>query len=169
MGKTNMLYTKSSWFCICLSIIAMIVSITTLLFCYKNNFVTNQEKIVGVWLIDAVGAPFQPHIATFHSDKTMAIHNPEAGDPHTSDSMGMGLWKALESKKGQSIAGKFVELNADRNTNKYVNKLVVTYKIIINDNTFTGPAQATYYNPDDSIHSGPFSVTLYGKKLLFEN
>lgn len=159
-----MSYLKSNW----LSIIAMIIASMALLFCCKNCFVKNEEKIVGVWLIDAVGAPFQPHIATFHSDKTMEIHNPEAGDPHTSDSLGMGLWKSLRTEKNQIIEGKFIELNADRNTNKYVNKLVVSYKIIINGNTFRGPAQATYYNPDESIHSGPFSVTLNGKKLLLE-
>ena len=43
------------------------------------------------------------------------------------------------------------------------------YKITINANSFSGPAQATYYNPDESIHSGPFSVILNGKKLLLEN
>lgn len=156
---------KSNW----ISIIALTIAIIALLFGCKHCFLGNEEKIVGVWLIDAVGAPFQPHIATFHSDKTMEINNPEAGDPHTSASMGMGLWKALRSEKQQIIEGKFIELNADRNTNKYVNKLVVTYKITINANSFSGPAQATYYNPDESIHSGPFSVTLKGKKLLLEN
>lgn len=146
------------------------MAITAILFWSKKNcFIKTEEKIVGVWYVDAVGAPFQPHIATFHSDKTMAIHNPEAGDPHTSDSMGMGVWETLAADKTQIVRGKFVELNADRNTNKYVNKLIVTYKLTIHGNTFTGPAQAIYYNPDETIHSGPFSVTLNGKKLLLSD
>lgn len=146
--------------------LGVIITLIVMMFSKNITYAQADEKIAGVWFVNAVGAPFQPHIATFHSDKTMEIHNPEAGDPHTSDSMGMGLWKTIKNKGDQVVIGKFVELNADRITNKYVNKLVVTYKITINDNTFTGPAQATYYKPDETIQSGPFAVTLNGKKML---
>src|SRR5678815_915298 len=50
------------------------------------------RSIVGAWEVDAIGAPFVPHVMSFHSDGTMLIDNPEAGDPHTSDSLGLGPW-----------------------------------------------------------------------------
>jgi hypothetical protein len=47
-------------------------------------------------------APFQYHMFVFNSDGTMLQSNPDAGDPNTSDSNGMGVWlpdgKASSSK-----------------------------------------------------------------------
>src|SRR5215813_6215693 len=72
----------------------------------------NPNSPVGAWFVDAVGAPFQPHLVTFHSDGTMLIDNPEAGDPHTSDSVGMGPWQAQLDDNGKTvIVGKFEEIN----------------------------------------------------------
>ena len=126
---------------------------------------SESNKIIGAWYVDAVGAPFQPHIAIFHSDQTMIINNPEFGDPHTSDSMGMGPWRIDKGGDQAIIKGAFVEINADRTTNKYVSKLVVHYTLTVSGNTFTGPAQANYYNPDGTLQSGPFLVILNGKKI----
>ena len=125
----------------------------------------NPNSVVGVWFVNAIGAPFQPHLATFHSDGTMLIDNPEAGDPHTSDSAGMGPWQIDRHGKGNVIDGKFEEINADRKTHAFVSTLIVTFTITVNGDTFTGPAQATYYNPDGTIQAGPFPATLNGRRI----
>jgi hypothetical protein len=57
-------------------------------------------------------APFQYHMFVFNSDGTMQQANPDAGDPNTSDSNGMGVWVP----DGHRIKGKFVEVTADRTT-----------------------------------------------------
>lgn len=120
------------------------------------------SSLVGVWFVSAVGAPFQPHLATFHSDGTMVIDNPEAGDPHTSDSAGMGPWV---SKKHNVIVGAFEEINANRTTHKFVSRLRVEYTITLSGNTFVGPASATYYNPDGTLQGGPYPATLKGSRI----
>lgn len=124
----------------------------------------NSSPVIGVWFVNAVGAPFQPHIATFHHDGSMIIDNPEAGDPHTSDSAGMGPWQIVNGNINQ-VSGKFEEINADRTTNAYVSYLIVTFTITISGNTFTGPANATYYNPDGTLQQGPYPATLNGTRL----
>ena len=126
---------------------------------------SNPNSVIGVWYVNAVGAPFQPHIATFHSDGTMLIDNPEAGDPHTSDSAGMGPWQVDPNGNGNVYDGKFEEINADRTTNQFVSTLIVTFTITVTGNTFTGPAQANYYNPDGSFQQGPYPATLNGTRL----
>ncbi|MDE2590452.1 MAG: hypothetical protein KGL95_12415 [Patescibacteria group bacterium] len=123
------------------------------------------ENIVGAWTVNAVGAPFQPHVMEFHGDQTLEIDNPEAGDTHTSDSVGMGPWSIGQDGNNNDITGKFVEINADRTTNQYVSKLVVTFTVTVSGNSFTGPASATYYNPDGSLQAGPFPATLNGTKV----
>ena len=123
------------------------------------------NSVVGVWFVNAVGAPFQPHLATFHSDGTMLIDNPEAGDPHTSDSAGMGPWQIDHHGNGNVIHGKFEEINADRTTHKFVSTLIVTFTITVHGDTFTGPAKATYFNPDGTIQAGPFPATLNGTRI----
>jgi hypothetical protein len=123
------------------------------------------NSVVGVWFVNAVGAPFQPHLATFHADGTMLIDNPEAGDPHTSDSVGMGPWQVDPNGDGNTIEGKFEEINADRTTHAFVSTLIVTYTITVRGDTFTGPAQATYYNPDGTLQAGPFPATLNGTRI----
>jgi len=127
----------------------------------------DRNSPVGVWFVDAVGATFQPHIATFHSDGTMLIDNPESGDSHTSDSAGMGPWKIQEEQgnNGDTVVGKFEEINADRTTNQFVSTLIVTFTITVTGDTFTGPAQATYYNPDGTTQAGPFPATLNGTRI----
>ena len=118
--------------------------------------------IVGVWFVNAVGAPFEPHLFTFHADGTMLSANPDAGDSHTSDSDGMGPWA---HKDDNTVTGAFEEINADRTTHKFVSRLRVEYKITLSDDTFTGPATANYYNPDGSLQQGPFPATLNGKRI----
>ena len=52
----------------------------------------------GKWA--SVGAPFGPHLFTFHSDHTFLSSNPDAGDTHTSDSDGEGVWEGWNTVKG---------------------------------------------------------------------
>ncbi len=120
--------------------------------------------IVGAWFVNAVGAPFQPHVMEFHADGTLEIDNPESGDPHTSDSVGMGPWAFSGDKK---VIGAFEEVNADRDTHQYVSRLRVEFTITLSDDgdTFTGPATANYFNPDGSPQQGPFPATLNGTRI----
>lgn len=122
----------------------------------------NHHEIVGVWFVNAVGAPFQPHLFTFHSDHTMLSSNPDAGDPHTSDSDGMGPWAASAPN---IVVGAFEEINADRTSHQYVSRLRVEYTIKLDGDTFTGPAVANYFNPDGSLQQGPFPATLNGTRI----
>ncbi len=108
--------------------------------------------VVRVWFVDAVGAPFQPHLFTYHADQTMISANPDAGDSHTSDSDGMGPW-AMEGKN--RVIGAF----------EYVSRLRVEYTITLHGDTFTGPAVANYYNPDGTLQQGPFPATLNGRRV----
>lgn len=149
-------------------VLALALIITVGLIAFLGNHsskanAANPNSPVGVWFVNAVGAPFQPHMVTFHSDGTMEIDNPEAGDPHTSDSVGMGPWQ-LNPSSG-TVTGKFEEINADRDTHQFVSTLIVTFTITVTGNTFTGPAEATYYNPDGTLQMGPFPATLNGTLL----
>src|SRR5438270_12267696 len=130
------------------SLLALALIITVGFIAFSSNHsnvsaraVGNPNSLVGVWFVNAVGAPFQPHIATFHSDGTMLIDNPEAGDTHTSDSAGMGPWQIDQYGNGNVIHGKFEEINADRTTHKFVSTLIVTFTITVHGDTFTGPAK----------------------------
>ncbi len=155
---------------VCVLALALVVSVGFVALSSNHPIkarAANPNSVVGVWFVNAVGAPFQPHLATFHPDGTMIIDNPEAGDPHTSDSAGMGPWQIQQDQNGDGnvINGKFEEINADRTTNAFVSTLIVTYTITVNGNTFTGPAQATYYNPDGTLQAGPFPATLNGTRI----
>jgi len=121
-----------------------------------------ENSLVGVWYVKAIGAPFEAHLFTFHSDGTMVASNPDAGDRRTSDSNGMGPWKRID---GNSYIGKFAEINADRATGAFHSSLIVTFKIKVTGSTFTGQAEANYSNPDGSHMEGPLPATLEGTRI----
>src|SRR5215469_12309382 len=81
---------------------------------------SHEEAVVGVWEVRVGGAPFSPHLFTFHSDHTFLSSNPDAGDPNTSDSDGEGVWK---EQKDHTVKGIFKEYNADRTTHQFVSIL----------------------------------------------
>ena len=85
------------------------------------------SQIVGTWIVKAPEAPFQYHMFVFHSDGTMEQSNPDAGDPNTSDSNGMGVW-VLD---GDRIRGKFVEVTADRTTRQFASRGEISFSIKI--------------------------------------
>jgi hypothetical protein len=110
---------------------------------------------VGVWEVRVGGAPFSPHLFTFHADHTFLSANPDAGDPNTSDSDGEGVWEGQDHVKGI-----FKEYNADRSTHKFVSILTVTYTITITGDTFSGDATATVTDPDGEVQfTGPATFT----------
>ncbi len=128
---------------------------------------TSTDAIVGAWLLDAHGAPFVPHVAIFHADGTFLIDNPEAGDPHTSDSLGAGAWKH-NPQHPNTIIGQFQEINADRASAHYASRLVVTFTLTMTGaNTFSGPAEATYYAPSGvKQNDQPYPALLTGQRIL---
>ena len=105
-----------------------------------------EAPAVGVWEVRVEGAPFSPHLFTFHSDHTFLSANPDAGDPMTSDSDGEGVWQGRHH-----VRGIFKEYNANRITHKFVSILTVTYTITITDDTFSGDATATETDPDGNV------------------
>ena len=114
-----------------------------------------KASVVGVWEVRVTGAPFSPHLFTFHSDHTFLSSNPDAGDPNTSDSDGEGVWKG-----GDTIKGIFKEYNADRTTHKFVSILTVTYTITVTGDTFTGDATAILTDPEGNVlFTGPATFT----------
>jgi hypothetical protein len=98
----------------------------------------------------------------FHSDGTMQQANPDAGDPNTSDSNGMGVW-ALD---GDRIRGKFVEVTADRTTRQFVSRGEISFLISVTGNTFNGSANAVFYDAQGGRLKGPLPATLSGERLL---
>lgn len=124
------------------------------------------QDVVGAWFVDAVGAPYVPHLFTFNSDGTMLTTNPtnvqeDPSDPHggTNDSVGMGTWK-VESVDGHKyVVGTFKQLNANADDHTPADTLSVTFKLTVSgENQFSGPAQAKL---------GPFTApaTLTGNKI----
>ncbi|HSW99173.1 MAG TPA: hypothetical protein VLF71_05025 [Candidatus Saccharimonadales bacterium] len=118
------------------------------------------SSIVGVWEVAAV-APYAPHLFTFHDDGTMASTNPtnvqeSPAKPHggTNDSLGMGVWKRVQSGKNTYIVGTFEELNALADNHQPTDKLSVSFKVQLTNHGdgFDGPASATVGSETDPSH-----------------
>jgi hypothetical protein len=98
----------------------------------------------------------------FHSEGTMEQSNPDAGDPNTSDSNGMGVWMS----DGDKIKGKFVEVTADRSTHQFVSRGEISFLIKVNGNSFSGTASAIFYDGKGRALRGPFAATMEGQRVL---
>jgi hypothetical protein len=122
----------------------------------------NSSPIVGTWLVKIPEAPFPYHMFVFHSDRTMQQANPDAGDPNTSDSNGMGVW----APDGDGMKGKFVEVTADRTTRQFVSRGEISFSIKVNGDAFSGTASAVFYDADERRLRGPSMVTLEGQRVL---
>jgi hypothetical protein len=122
----------------------------------------NSPPIVGTWFVKTPEAPFQYHMFVFNSDGTMQQANPDAGDPNTSDSNGMGMWVP----DGDRIKGKFVEVTADRTTRQFVSRGEISFLIRVNGNVFTGTASAIFYDAKGLRLRGPLSATLEGQRVV---
>jgi hypothetical protein len=132
-----------------------------------DSFKGDSKAIVGAWDVQAVGAPYQPHLFTFNDDGTMNTTNPtnvqeKAGSAHggTNDSLGMGPWESVKGHNDTFI-GTFYQLNANADDHTPTDSLAVTYKIVVKGNTFSGKALAK---------QGTFSApaTLNGKRLTID-
>jgi len=122
----------------------------------------NSPPIVGTWFVKIPEAPFQYHMFLFNSDGTMQQANPDAGDPNTSDSNGMGVWVP----DGDRIKGKFVEVTADRTTRQFVSRGDIFFLIKVNGNAFSGTASAIFSDAEGRRLRGPLAATLDGQRVV---
>lgn len=118
--------------------------------------------IVGTWVVQAPGAPFPLHMFVFHSDGTVLQSNPDAGDPHTSDSNAMGVWVS----DGDSIKGKLVEITADRATHQFVSRGEISFSLRLTGNEFRGTAGANFYDTSGRLLRGPAQTALEGRRVV---
>jgi hypothetical protein len=100
-------------------------------------------------------------MVTFHQDGTMEQANPDAGDAHTSDSDGMGVWEM----RGGQVVGKFVEITADRTTRQFAARGEISFTLDLDGNRFTGTAVGRFYGLDEKMSAGPISTAMNGTKV----
>lgn len=145
----------------------VVVSVTILCIsfsaCHRiSSHTTASAPIVGTWFVKAPEAPFPYHMFVFHADGTMQQSNPDAGDPNTSDSVGMGDW-VLD---GDRVKGKFVEVTADRTTRQFASRGEISFLITVKGNSFSGSARAIFYDAKGTRVKGPLSATLDGQRVV---
>jgi len=122
----------------------------------------DSSPIVGTWFVKIPEAPFRYHMFVFNLGGTMQQANPDAGDPNTSDSNGMGVWAV----DGDRIKGKFVEITADRTTHQFASRGEISFLIKVNGNAFSGTASATFYDAEGRPVRGPMPATLEGQRVM---
>lgn len=119
------------------------------------------NPIIGTWVVKDSAAPFPYHMYVFNADGTMQQANPDAGDPHASDSDGKGVWVA----EGDKIKGKFVEVTADRTTHQYLARGEISYVFKVDGDTLTGNGTARFYDVNEVVVVGPIETTMTGKRV----
>ncbi|MFI6314964.1 hypothetical protein ACIBEK_33060 [Nocardia fusca] len=117
--------------------------------------------ITGVWEVVAEGAPFEYHVMTFHADGTMLQSNPDSGNRKSSDSNGMGTWRA----DGPRVRGAFVEFTVDRKDPESVGRGIVRFDVEVAGDTFTGSASATFYDLSGVARGAPAPARLRGRRF----
>ena len=122
----------------------------------------NSPPIVGTWFVKIPEAPFPFHMFVFNADGTMQQANPDAGDPNTSDSNGLGVWVP----DGDNITGRFVEITADRTTRKFVSRGEISFLIKVQGNAFSGTASASFYDAGGRRLRGPLAATLEAQRVV---
>lgn len=118
-------------------------------------------NIVGVWEVLAADAPFGYHVMTFHSDGTMLQSNPDHGNRVTSDSNGMGTWRA----DGAKVSGAFLEFTVAREDSRQVEKGIVRFELTVDGDEFTGSASAEFYDLAGPLRRGPLVTALTGRRF----
>ncbi len=119
------------------------------------------NPIIGTWVVKDSAAPFPYHMYVFNADGTMQQANPDAGDPHASDSDGKGVWVA----DGDKIKGKFVEVTADRTTHQYLARGEISFVFKVDGDTLTGNGTARFYDVNEVVIVGPIETTMTGKRV----
>jgi hypothetical protein len=98
----------------------------------------------------------------FNADGTMQQANPDAGDPHGSDSDGKGVWVA----NGERIKGKWVEVIADRTTHQFSGRLEISYEITVRGDTYTATEAVRSYDAAGNLAASPATPSqLVGKRV----
>jgi len=92
----------------------------------------------------------------------MLQSNPDAGDPNSSDSNGLGVWV----RDGDATKGKFVELTADRMTRQFVSRGEISFVVKVNGNALIGTASAVFYDAEGRRLRGPITATLEGQRVV---
>jgi hypothetical protein len=110
---------------------------------------------VGTWLVKDPNAPFPYHMFVFNADGTMQQANPDAGDPHGSDSDGKGIWVA----NGERINGKWLEVVADRVTHQFTGRLEISYALIVSGDTYTGMETVRSFDAAGNSTASPATGT----------
>ena len=121
----------------------------------------DKKGIIGAWYVDTLGAPFAPHGISFHADGIIDLTNPDAAERTNSSSAGMGEWVATKT----GFKGVFIEVNADKGTNRFTTLLRVTFEVSVNGDTFQGPAVAEYFDGNRNLVNGPFPADLRGQRI----
>jgi hypothetical protein len=120
--------------------------------------VAEAHPVVGVWEVWANGAPFIHHVMMFNPEHTMLQSNPDCGNARSSDSIGMGVWRA----EGDRVIGRFLETRADRNTHKGLGRSVIRFELHVYENEFTGRATTRI---DDGSLAETSTATLLGRRF----
>ncbi len=92
----------------------------------------------------------------------MEQSNPDAGDPNTSDSNGMGVWLPDDGR----IKGKFVEMTADRSTRRFVSRGEISFLINVKGDVFSGTASAVFFDAEGRQIRAPLAATLDGQRVV---
>ena len=119
-----------------------------------SNLVSSHNHpnpVVGTWLVKDPNAPFPYHMYVFNADGTMQQANPDAGDPHGSDSDGKGIWVA----KGERINGKWVEVMADRATHQFAGRLEISFDLIVSGDAYTGMETVRLFDATGHLAASP--------------
>ncbi len=119
------------------------------------------QRIVGAWFVQIPEAPFPYHMLLFNADGTMLQSNPDAGDPHTSDSNGVGVWVAEDNR----IVGKFVEVTADRTTRAFASRGEIAFEIDVTGDAINGAGSARFYDVNGAPKGDPVPFTLSGVRV----
>jgi len=148
-----------------LAVVIAAVCVSGLIGCSGSTTpVTSPNPIVGAWLVKDPNAPFPFHMYVFNADGTMQQANPDAGDPHASDSDGKGVWIAA----GGRIKGKWVEVMADRDTHRFTGRLEISYDIKVSGDTYTGTETVRSFDANDVVTEGPATpAPIEGKRVKY--
>ena len=120
-----------------------------------------RDTIVGVWLVEHPTAPFPLHLYVFNADHTMQQANPDAGNPHESDSDGKGVWQ----RRGDRFVGKWVEIMADRTTHKLTGRGELTFAATVSGNRLTGKGTFLLFDPAGNRVGAPIDAPFTGTRV----
>ncbi len=117
--------------------------------------------IVGAWEVDTTGAPFDHHMMVFHADGTVLQFNPPAGNPGSSDTPGVGVWRRTEDGGTEA---RFVEMRLDPDSG-VPTRGVVDLRVHVAGDQLTGTGVFHVYDMADALVGGPHSATLKGRRV----